>query len=241
MLPAPRFVPPVVDTPLGVLYADPHLAVIVKPRELLSCPGTSTPDWDSVARRIPTLFPAARGALLAHRLDAPTSGLMVVGLTPDAHRALAAQFAAHTVSKAYQALLAGHPDPALGDHGVIDLPMRSDWRLRPRQVIDLARGRPAQTRWQIVGRTASHPRVHFEPLTGRTHQLRLHAADPRGLGTPIVGDRIYGIANAAAPDSDPRATASEAPLPALCLHASALAFTHPVSGDRLAFSSTPDF
>ena len=236
---APPFLPPVVSAPLIVLHADEHLAVVVKPRELLSCPGTSTPDWDSVSRRIPTLFPAAYGPLLAHRLDAPTSGLMVVALTPDTHRALSAQFAKRTVAKAYQALLAGVLAATLGAEGLIDLPMRGEWRLRPRQVVDLERGRPAQTRWRVLAHdpgSPGHTRIHLEPLTGRTHQLRLHAADPRGLGLPIVGDRIYGNDGAHGPTPAPGA-----PLPALCLHATELAFTHPVTGERLAFVSAPDF
>lgn len=226
----PAFLPPFVAAPLVVLHADVHLAVVVKPRELLSCPGTSTPDFDSVTRRISHLFPLARGPLLAHRLDAPTSGLMVVALTPEIHRELSLQFATRSVSKAYQALLAGILDVTFGDAGLIDLPMRSEWRLRPRQVIDRERGKPAETRWRVMVRDATRDqtRIHFEPITGRTHQLRLHAAE--GLGLPIVGDRIYGPA-----------PAPDAPLPAMYLHATALAFTHPATGERLAFESAPDF
>jgi len=227
---SPAFLPPIVDVPLIVLHADQHLAVVVKPRELLSCPGTSTPGWDSVTLRVANLFPFARGPLLAHRLDAPTSGLMVVALTPETHRALSLQFANRTVSKAYEALLVGVLDESLSNEGIIDLPMRSEWRLRPRQVLDRERGKPAQTRWRVMARdvTRSQTRIHFEPITGRTHQLRLHAAE--GLGLPIVGDRIYGVA-----------PLLDAPLPALCLHAKALAFTHPLTGERLAFESAPDF
>lgn len=221
---ASDFRPPLVTAPLVVLHADAHLAVVVKPCELLSCPGTSTPDWDSVSRRIPMLFPYAVGPLLAHRLDAPTSGLMVVALTVAAHRALSLQFAQRTVAKVYEALL----DGVLGgaDEGTIDLPLRGDWQQRPRQLVDRDHGKPALTRWQVLSRdsAAGHTRLRFEPVTGRTHQLRVHAVE--GLGLPIVGDRIYG---------------RSAPGQALCLHARALAFTHPVTGERLAFESTPDF
>jgi len=221
---ASEFRPPVVEAPLVVVHADAHVAVVVKPRWLLSCPGTSTPNWDSVTRRVSALFPLAQGPLLAHRLDAPTSGLMVVALTVAAQRALSRQFAAREVDKAYEALLAGVLDR--GDSGVIELPMRSEWRLRPRQVIDVEQGKPALTKWRVLGYERGMTRVRFEPITGRTHQLRLHASDPRGLGIAIVGDRIYG----APTEAD-----------ALCLHACELAFTHPMSGERLAFTSAPDF
>lgn len=215
------FVPPVVLAPLEVLFADAALAVIVKPPELLSCPGTSTPDWDSVSRRVPALFPPAEGPILAHRLDAATSGLMVVALTSDAHRLLSQQFAQRTVHKAYEALLDGVVD---GDAGLIDLPMRGEWRLRPRQVIDPVHGKTAQTRWSVLARDGARTRVRLEPITGRTHQLRLHAADARGLATPIVGDRIYG-------------TAADR----LYLHACALSFTHPIDSRRLRFESRAPF
>lgn len=234
-----RFEPPDVSSlPLTILFADAELAVVLKPRELLSCPGTSTPDWDSVQTRIPRLFPDAHGPILAHRLDAPTSGLMVVALTVDMHRRLSRAFAEQRVAKRYAALLDGPLTPTLcgpeTSEGVIALPMRSDWRLRPRQVVDLVAGRPAQTRWRLLGMERRQgqirTRVAFEPLTGRTHQLRLHAADPRGLGCPIVGDRIYG-----------HASASDVPLAPLLLHACRLAFVHPTTGEPLAFESPPDF
>lgn len=245
-----HFVPPDVSaTPLRVLFADAALAVVVKPRELLSCPGTSTPNWDSVQTRIPRLFPDAHGPILAHRLDAPTSGLMVVALDPETHRRLSRAFAEHRVAKRYEALLDGTlaSAPALsapapdglesGMTRLITLPMRSDWRQRPRQVVDFARGRPAQTRWRVLGverhGDVVQTRVAFEPLTGRTHQLRLHAADPRGLDCPIVGDRIYG--RTAAPDGHAE------PLAPLLLHACRLAFVHPTTGESLAFESPPDF
>ncbi len=234
-----RFVPPDVSAlPLTVLFADRELAVVLKPRELLSCPGTSTPAWDSVQTRIPRLFPDAHGPILAHRLDAPTSGLMVVALTPESHRRLSRAFAERRVAKRYEALLDGPLAPALcgpeAPEGLITLPMRSDWRQRPRQVVDLVAGRPAQTRWRLLGVTqyegGVRTRVALEPLTGRTHQLRLHAADPRGLGCPIVGDRIYG-----------RSSASDVPLAPLLLHACQLAFVHPTTGQALAFEAPPDF
>ncbi len=233
----PRFVPPDVShLPLVVLHADPHLAVVVKPRELLSCPGTTTPGWDSVQTRVAVMFPDARGPVLAHRLDAPTSGLMVVALTVAAHRARSAQFGRHSPppwpDKTYEALLDGALAGDVGDERTIDLPLRGDWRLRPRQVVDLALGKPAFTRCRIlafeVADSGLQTRVMFTPLTGRTHQLRVHAADARGLGCPIAGDRLYGRA-APAPD-DP-----------LRLHACGLTFQHPDTGERLTFTSRPDF
>lgn len=216
-----KFRPPEVTAPLGVVYADDDLAVVLKPPELLSCPGTSTPDWDSVSRRIPVLFPHATGPLLAHRLDAQTSGLMVVALTVAAHRHLSEQFKRRLVQKAYEAVLSGVMDTALSE-GLIDLPLRGDWQQRPRQVVDVVAGKPAQTRWRVLERGVD-TRVHFEPITGRTHQLRVHAA--AGLGHTIVGDRLYGIASAER----------------MHLHATALTFTHPATGARLSFTSRPDF
>ena len=219
---------PTPDEPLlVVVYADDAIAVVDKPSGLLSCPGRDPSLWDSVQVRVPLVFPAATGSILAHRLDQPTSGLMVVGLSPSIHRALRLQFEARTVQKDYEAVLVGD---VAGDAGTIELPFRLDVDNRPHQIYDAVHGKVGVTRWHVVDRFDSvagpRTRVVFEPLTGRTHQLRVHSAHPLGLGCPIAGDNLYG---------DPT-TASR-----LLLHARTLSFHHPVSGEPLTFVAATRF
>ena len=200
--------------------------VVDKPAGLLSVPGKPVPggpdNQDCVAARIRARFPDARGPLTVHRLDMETSGLLVLGLDPEAQRDLSMQFEQRRVGKSYVALVAGAPSEAAGR---ISLPLRPDIENRPRQIVDFVHGREAITDWSVMGRADESTRLRLEPLTGRTHQLRLHLSHDRGLGLPIVGDRLYGGPTA----------------PRLMLHAAFLEFTDPESGRRISFESATPF
>jgi tRNA pseudouridine32 synthase/23S rRNA pseudouridine746 synthase len=197
--------------------------VVDKPPGMLSVPGKGPGKEDCAAARVLRLFPGATGPLVVHRLDMETSGLMVFGLTQAAQRTLSGQFERRETQKAYIALLAGPGAHALPDSGEVSLPVRADIENRPVQIVDHTRGREAVTRWRIVSREVDRVRVRFEPITGRTHQLRVHAA--AGLRAPIIGDPLYG----------------GEPAPRLMLHASELSFLDPGSGRRVAFSSAVPF
>jgi tRNA pseudouridine32 synthase/23S rRNA pseudouridine746 synthase len=215
---------PVAPAPLlDVVYADDDIAVVDKPAEFLSCPGRDPALSDSVQTRAPRVFAGAHGPILAHRLDQPTSGLMVLGLTPDAHRALRKQFEARTVTKAYVAVVVGD---VRDDAGVIELPFRLDVDNRPHQIYDPVHGKVGITRYEVIERRDGKTRVRFFPHTGRTHQLRVHAAHPLGLGCPIAGDRLYGHAASA---------------PRLLLHAEALCFVHPRRHEHIRFRRDAPF
>lgn len=183
---------------MRVLHADDRLVVVAKPAGLLSVPGRSEPDCASA--RVQALYP---DALIVHRLDQATSGLLLFARGLQAQRELSADFAARRVGKGYVAVVAGR----LEGEGLIDLPLGADWPNRPRQQVDLERGKPSQTRWRVLAHEGPHTRVALEPLTGRSHQLRVHMM---ALGHAILGDTLY-----ATPDI---ATASSR----LLLHASEL-------------------
>lgn len=204
---------------IQILFEDDHIAVIHKPANLLSVPGKKIKD--SVFTRMKKKFPDATGPLLAHRLDMSTSGIMVISKSLDAHRILQKQFTDRTVQKRYVALLDGHPKY---NSEIIDLPLRVDLDHRPRQIVCDTYGKPAKTKWSVIEKTAHHTRVHFHPITGRTHQLRVHASHPNGLNCPIVGDDLYGVPNKR-----------------LHLHAESISFTHPITGKEISFQSDPDF
>lgn len=226
---------------LPVLAATPRFVIVDKPAWLLSVPGRGPDRADCVAARVARLFPHARGPLIVHRLDMETSGLMVLALDPEAQRDLSAQFERRTVEKEYVALIQEAPlttpspgetdalpgrwhDPlAQGDAGILDLPLRPDLTCRPVQIVDHARGRPARTRWRVLAREVDRLRVCFVPYTGRTHQIRVHAAV--GLRRPIVGDVLYG----------------GEPASRIMLHAWRLAFREPGTSRRLEFCSPPPF
>lgn len=173
---------------LDIIHATRHVVIVNKPAGLLSVPGRGEAKADCVASRVREAFPHARGPLIAHRLDMDTSGLIVLGLDPHAQRFLSLQFERRRVEKRYIALVDEGPKR---DVGVIDLPMRADWPNRPRQIVCFDSGRPAQTRWRVLSRETDRARVLLEPITGRTHQLRVHLADGRGMGLPILGDPLY--------------------------------------------------
>ncbi|RZJ08635.1 MAG: RNA pseudouridine synthase [Rubrivivax sp.] len=195
---------------MRIVHVDNRLVVVDKPAGLLSVPGRT--ETDCAIARVQALYP---DALAVHRLDQGTSGLLLFARGAEAQRKLSADFAERRVHKAYVAIVAGHLD---GD-GLIDLPLAADWPNRPRQHVDHERGKSSQSRWRVLAHEGPHTRVALEPLTGRSHQLRVHLAT---LGHAILGDALY-----ASPDI---AAAS----PRLLLHASELRF----SGQHFA-SPTP--
>lgn len=208
---------------IEILDKDQHLVVINKPGGLLSVPGRGADKQDCVTSRLQRRYPEMIEQPSVHRLDMYTSGLMVVAITAEAHRELNRQFAERLVDKEYTALLEGK---ICDKSGEIQLPFRVDLDNRPLQIYDPLHGKMGTTRWNLIGHEHGCSRVKFVPLTGRTHQLRIHAAHKLGLDCPIVGDSLYGTGR----DGD-----------RMLLHASLLRFTHPVSGQTRRYSSTPPF
>ena len=204
---------------IDIIYEDAVMLVINKPADFLSVPGKNI--QDSVFARIQQAYPEAKGGLIVHRLDMSTSGLMLIALTKDAHKQLQKQFIKRTVKKRYVALLDGLLD---ADNGEIDLPLRLDIDDRPRQLVCYEHGRVATTHWEVIARKNNQTKVYFYPLTGRTHQLRVHSAHEQGLNAPIVGDDLYG-------------TQSER----LHLHAEWIEFNHPVTKELMSFQVDAGF
>ncbi|PPK86535.1 tRNA pseudouridine32 synthase / 23S rRNA pseudouridine746 synthase [Neolewinella xylanilytica] len=215
----PLLVNPARGKTLRIVYEDDDLLVIDKPHEFLSVPGKHI--QDSVYQRIRGQYPEATGPLVVHRLDMSTSGLLLVTKRKEVHKQLQRQFFRRSVEKRYQALVVG---AVAGTEGFIDLPLRGDLDDRPRQIVCSDHGKAARTRWKVVEATGGNTRVDLWPVTGRTHQLRVHCAHPEGLGAAIVGDDLYG-------QPDDR----------LCLHAAWIAFVHPTSRERMAFESSVPF
>lgn len=207
------------DLELEVLWEDDDLAVVHKPAGLLSVPGKEK--LNSVYEWAHKHYPEADGPLLVHRLDMATSGLLLIAKNKRIHQQLQAQFERREVKKRYVALL---ERPTLPAKGTIQLPLCLNPNDRPRQIVHPTLGKEAVTRYEVVGQQDGHTRVHFYPETGRTHQLRVHAAHPEGLNNPIVGDTLYGR-----PDKR------------LYLHAERLEFTHPVTGKRIIVEAKADF
>lgn len=208
--------------PVPILYADDCLLVVNKPAGLLSVPGRYRDRQDSVLSRLQVCLPQGNGLRTVHRLDQDTSGVLLLARTPAAYRHLCQQFQTRQVKKIYEAMLSG---PLAVSQGVIDLPLRPDWQNRPLQVVDRQAGKPSLTQFRRLS-GAGNARVEFIPITGRTHQLRVHAADPQGLGIPILGDRLYGDQ-----------TGGER----LYLHARELHCTHPTTGEALQFQAETPF
>ena len=206
---------------LLTVYEDEHLVVINKPAGMLSVPGKT--GQASVLSILRERYPEATGPLLVHRLDMDTSGLLLAAKDKDIHAQLQAQFEGRSVKKRYIALLEGVPTDK-EKKGFIRLPMRPDYDNRPFQLVDDEWGKPAVTRYEILGTEETHTRIAYWPETGRTHQLRVHSAHPEGMDAPIVGDPLYGQ-----------------PSHRLCLHAEALEFRHPVSGKVMKVHSEPPF
>lgn len=205
------------------LYADDHLLVLDKPAGLLAVPGRGPDKQDCLSARAQARWP---DALIVHRLDMATSGLLVLARGAAMQRALSMAFAARRVQKRYLAVVAGRLASPAADWGVIDLPLILDWPNRPRRMIDPAHGKPSLTRWRVLGYEDDCTRVELEPVTGRSHQLRVHLL---ALGHPIMGDQLYAPAALAARSGR------------LLLHAWRLEFDHPASGRRLQFESPAPF
>lgn len=199
------------DTPLEIIYEDEWIVVINKPAGMLSVPGKD--NLDSVSQRLHRLYPHATGPLIVHRLDMATSGLMLAAKDKNIHQQLQALFETRKIKKRYTAILEGNvPD----NEGKITLPLCPDINDRPRQRVDYEYGKPAVTLYKVLEKTPDETLVSFYPQTGRTHQLRVHAAHNQGLNCPIKGDELYGK------KSD-----------RLYLHATELSFIHPVTGKKM--------
>ena len=208
------------DTPLDVVHVDDWLLVLNKPAGLLSVPGKGDHLADCLHARAALAYSGAR---LVHRLDRDTSGLIVFGRSHAAQVALNTLFSSRQVSKTYLALVGGNPAE---DSGHIDLPIIVDWPNRPRQMICHDTGRPSQTNWKVLRRWGDKTLMELTPLTGRSHQLRLHMLQ---IGHPILGDTLY------APPELASAT------PRMCLHAAQLGFVHPSTGEAVSFTAPADF
>lgn len=213
---------PPADTGLDVLFQDPWLLVLNKPSGLLSVPGRGEQKQDCLARRVQSRYP---DALTVHRLDMETSGLMLMARDVETHRLLGQAFERREVEKHYIAVVAGLIEETSGSIG---LPLISDWPNRPRQKVDHQAGKPALTRYQVMARDQPRCRTRLEltPLTGRTHQLRVHL---QALGHPILGDSLYADAQSAVQADR------------LLLHAQQIAFVHPHTGEPLSFQCSCPF
>lgn len=206
---------------LHILYQDEHIMVVNKPSGLLSVPGRLEEHKDCVMTRIQRDFPQAESV---HRLDMATSGVIVVALNKVAERELKRQFREREPSKYYVARVFGHP---AADKGLIDLPLICDWPNRPKQMVCFENGKAAQTEYQVLEYEAGNSaRVQLKPITGRSHQLRVHLL---ALGHPILGDRFYAHEEALAMAAR------------LQLHAESLTITHPVFGNSMTFRQPADF
>ena len=209
------------DADIKVLYQDDEIIVADKPSGMLAVPGRTLKV--SLQERLQRIAGPGADVRACHRLDMDTSGLIVFAKDTESLALLQQQFERHEVEKSYIAKLC--PGEPLSEGGRISLPLMLDYDDRPRQMVDFVDGKQAVTDWELLETLdGGEALVRFTPLTGRTHQLRVHAAHPLGLGRPIVGDRLYGGGSGR-----------------LCLHAATLSFTHPRSGQRLTFTSEPSF
>ena len=211
------------DGRMTVIYSDDHIVVVEKVSGFLSVPGRGEHNLDSVSWRVKNMFEGCIEQPSVHRLDMDTSGLLVLALTKEAHRNLSIQFQNRETGKRYEALLEGEIDK---NEGTIELPFRLDVDNRPHQIFDPVHGKMGTTHWKKLGLEGSTTRVEFHPITGRTHQLRVHSAHSLGLGIPIVGDPLYG--NGDEPGK-------------LKLHAKYLSFTHPATEEKMEFNSKVPF
>ncbi|MDC1324135.1 pseudouridine synthase [Polaribacter sp.] len=207
------------DKTLATIYEDDVMLVIHKPAEFLSVPGKEI--TDAVYTRIKEKYPNATGPLIVHRLDMSTSGILLLTKTKEANKHLQNQFIKRTIHKRYVALLDGD---LTEDKGKITLPLRVDLDDRPKQLVCFEHGKNAETRWEVIQRENGKTRVYFYPITGRTHQLRVHAAHKNGLNAPIIGDDLYGKKQ-----------------DRLHLHAEFIAFIHPTTNEKMSFRVAPAF
>lgn len=206
------FYNPPLEPYLSVVHRDKDILVLDKPSGLLSVPGRDPALYDSLVIRVRTQFP---DAFPVNRLDKDTSGIVLMALHKKAHSFIGPQFENRTTKKLYTAVVWGQ---LAEDEGFIDLPLGRDLDRKPRHRVDHETGKPSQTKWRVIDRTENATRVHLTPLTGRTHQLRVHM---KAIGHPILGDAFY--ADGEALDAAPR----------LMLHAQELGFTHPNGKDVL--------
>ncbi len=211
--PNPLLTNPGLDKKIEIVFEDEAIIVVNKPPELLSVPGKNI--RDSVLWRIQQKYPHLEGPIIVHRLDMSTSGVMVLAKTLEAYHKLQSQFIKRIVKKRYTAVLDGIPAQQAGE---INLPLRVDLDNRPRQLVCYDHGKAALTKWKLIKVVGKKTLVHFFPITGRTHQLRVHAAHHQGLGIPIYGDDLYGIAT-----------------DRLYLHAEEIEFDHPISQTQMKF------
>ena len=206
---------------LDLVYRDDYIAVVNKPSGLLSVPGNQPQYYDSAMSRVKEKYGFCEPA---HRLDMATSGILLFALSKAADRELKRQFREREPKKYYQALVWGHVEQ---DHGVVELPLICDWENRPRQKICFERGKRAITFYDVLQRYPNNTtRVKLTPITGRSHQLRLHML---ALGHPILGDKFY---------AHPQAKALS---PRLCLHAESLQIQHPITGETMEFTAPVGF
>lgn len=205
---------------VSIVYVDEWLVAIDKPSGLLSVPGRGPDKADCAIARVQALYP---DALTVHRLDMGTSGLLVFGRGVDAQRRLSGAFEQRQTHKRYQALVAGWPE---AEEGMVDLPLICDWPNRPRQMVDPVRGKPSQTQWRRLERHTLGARLELTPITGRSHQLRVHL---QSIGHPILGDELY-----APPEV-------HAAAPRLLLHAEHLSLPHPATGALLTLHAPVPF
>jgi len=209
------------DSYLDIIHEDPDFVVVNKASGMLSVPGRGPEKIDSVATRVKLLYPGCIEQPAVHRLDMDTSGLQLLARTAEVHRILSRQFEDRRTRKRYIALLDGILE---GERGTIELPFRLDVDNRPIQIYDEVHGKVGVTHWEKIGIENGRTRISFVPVTGRTHQLRVHSAHATGLGIRSVGDTFYG---------DGKKSGE------LRLHAAELGFEHPRTGEVLRFESSP--
>lgn len=211
---------PPLDPYLTILYQDDDLLIVNKPSELLTVPGKDPKHADCLIARVNRVFPTAK---IVHRLDMATSGIICLAMNKGAHRHLSMQFQERQTAKRYIARIFGKLEQVTGS---VDLPLICDWPNRPKQMVDHDKGKPSLTHFKVLEYEAQATRIELTPITGRSHQLRVHMLS---LGHPILGDRLY-----AHPDA-------LAAAPRLQLHAQMLTLAHPVTEQQLVFEAEPEF
>jgi tRNA pseudouridine32 synthase/23S rRNA pseudouridine746 synthase len=205
---------------LSIVYQDDDLLIVNKPSGLLTVPGKDPKHADCLIARVNRVFPNAK---IVHRLDMATSGIICLAMHKEAHRNLSIQFQDRKTAKRYVARVFGKLEQQTGS---IDLPLICDWPNRPKQMVDHDKGKPSLTHFKVLEHEAQATRVELTPITGRSHQLRVHMLS---LGHPILGDRLYAHSEALAL------------APRLQLHAEMLSLTHPASDEKMVFEAAPEF
>jgi len=205
-------------------YKDEHMAMVSKPSGLLTVPGKGPDKADCLIARLQEQSPYAK---IVHRLDMATSGILVIAYTPTAHRELSRQFQERETDKHYIAVINGNLGESSGEaEGSVDLPLIADWPNRPKQKVCFESGKPSKTLWKILEQKEDRTRVKLIPITGRSHQLRVHML---ALGHPILGDNLYACEDALSKSDR------------LLLHAEQLKVTHPITGVEITAKASPEF